>query len=349
MYLTADVVRRLAARCGFELAGVAKAVPLPEALFFQKWSSSGMAAEMSYLTGDRAALRQNPRTLLPSARSIICVGKVYNHEHLFPGLSVGREFGRISRYAAGADYHLLIRERLNHMVKQLRATTKEPFQYKICVDTAPLLERVYAQRAGLGWQGKNTCLINERFGSWFFLGEIITSLDIQSDEPITDRCGACTMCIDACPTKAIVPVASSTDVRWQVDARLCISYLTIESTKALPEPLRPLISNSIFGCDICQEVCPWNSKAAPTSEQAFYPKFRFLRLEELAVLSREQFRTLFQGSPIRRAGYDGLLRNVAVAMGNSGLPRFRIPLEKLASTAGSAVANHARWALKRLK
>jgi epoxyqueuosine reductase len=210
------------------------------------------------------------------------------------------------------------------------------------VDTAPLLERSYAREAGLGWIGKNTCLINQEMGSWFFLGEILTSLEIDPDCPPPDRCGTCTRCIDACPTQAIPKEG------YQVDARRCIPYFTIELHGSVPEEMRAGIGRHIFGCDICQDVCPWNRQAPVASEPAFEPRHFAPALEDLGRLSEDEFREIFRASPVQRAKYAGFLRNVAIAMGNSGQAKFREPLEELARFPNEVVAEHARWALERL-
>jgi epoxyqueuosine reductase len=218
-----------------------------------------------------------------------------------------------------------------------------PFEHKICVDTAPLLERSYAREAGLGWIGKNTCLIHEPLGSWFFLGEIVTSLELEPDSPPPDRCGTCTRCIDACPTQAIVPEGSG----WTLDSRRCISYFTIELRGPIPEEHREGMGSHIFGCDICQDVCPWNSRAPVTEEVAFAAR-TLPSLEHFVKLSEAEFDQTFVDSPIARARHSGVLRNVAIAMGNLGLDRFREPLEELASSPDEIVAEHARWALEKL-
>jgi epoxyqueuosine reductase len=219
-----------------------------------------------------------------------------------------------------------------------------PFGYKICVDTAPLLERSYARQAGLGWIGKNTCLIHEPLGSWFFLGEIVTSLEMEPDSPPPDRCGTCTQCIDACPTAALVPDAEG---GWTLDARRCISYFTIELRGSIPEEHREGMGAHIFGCDICQDVCPWNRRAPVSEELAFHAR-PLPALETLVKLSPVQFNQTIVDSPIARAKHTGVLRNVAVAMGNLGLDRFREPLEELAAFPNETIAEHAQWALRKL-
>jgi epoxyqueuosine reductase len=213
------------------------------------------------------------------------------------------------------------------------------------VDTAPLLERSYARLAGLGWIGKNTCLINQQMGSWFFLGELLLSVELEPDMPPADRCGSCTRCIDACPTDAIVPEGTG----FTLDSRRCISYFTIELRGPVPEEMRPGMGNHVFGCDICQDVCPWNGKAPVTVGPEFAPRHFAPALEQMAGLTEAEFREEFRHSPIRRTKFSGFLRNVATAMGNNGDSRFRQPLEKLAASDDSVVAEHAAWALGKLK
>jgi epoxyqueuosine reductase len=217
----------------------------------------------------------------------------------------------------------------------------QPFESRICVDTAPLLERSYAAQAGLGWVAKNTCLINQEMGSFFFLGELLTTLDLEPDSAPPDRCGTCTRCIDACPTNALTP--------YELDARLCISYFTIELRTAIPEPHREAIGSHIFGCDICQDVCPWNRRAPETSEPAFATRAFAPPLERMASLTETEFRALFRATPVTRAKYSGFLRNVAIAMGNAQLEQFREPLEKLAASPDPLVSEHAKWALAKLR
>ena len=338
--MTAGEVKRLAKECGFELAGVSPAEPLAEDnQRYLDWVERGMAGAMGYLTDRRATIRTDPRLLLESARSIICVGKLYNRPE--PRSTEFRDAGHgwISRYAWGEDYHVVVRQKLERLVERLPAGA----EYKICVDTAPLLERSYAREAGLGWIGKNTCLINQEIGSWVFLGEVVTSLELEADAPPADRCGTCTRCIAACPTQAIAADG------YEIDARRCIPYFTIELRGTIPEQMRAAIGQHVFGCDICQDVCPWNRRAPVAGEPSFEPRHFAPPLEELAELSAEEFRELFAASPIERAKYAGFLRNVAIAMGNSGLAKFREPLERLAQFPDELVAEHARWALGRLE
>ncbi|MCW5983477.1 MAG: tRNA epoxyqueuosine(34) reductase QueG [Bryobacteraceae bacterium] len=338
----------LARDCGFELAGVAPAAPVAETAHFQRWIAAGMAGEMSYIADHRASLRLDPKRLLPSARSLICVGKLYNAPMPYSTRFPARDLAWISRYAWGEDYHRVMRKSLKKLDRRLRETAGVPFESRIAVDTAPLLERSYARLAGLGWIGKNTCLINQREGSWFFLGELLTSLEIEPDAPPPDRCGTCVRCIEACPTQAIVPTGRPDGPQWTLDSRLCISYFTIELRSAIPEEHREAMGRHVFGCDICQDVCPWNRRAPVTADPAFAPARYAPPLETMAALTEAGFRALFRRTPVSRARYRGFLRNVAVAMGNSGLERFRAPLEKLAASPDELIAQHAAWALTRL-
>jgi epoxyqueuosine reductase len=340
--ITAASVRELAAECGFELAGVTPALPAEDRARYHEWVGAGHAGEMRYLTDRRAAVRDDPRQLLPEAQSIVCVGKVYHTP--WPYSTQFDEAGRawISRYAWGSDYHEEMRNGLARLDAMLRACAGDDMRSKICVDTAPLLERTYARLAGLGWIGKNTCLINQRLGSWVFLGELLVSLAIEPDAPPpADRCGTCTRCIDACPTGAILEP-------YTLDARRCISYLTIELRGPWPDAFRTETGAHVFGCDICQDVCPWNRRAAITGDPAFAPSHFAPPLEDMASLSEAEFRDLFGGTPVSRARYSGFLRNVAIAMGNSGQQQFRPALSRMAESEDATVAEAARWALERL-
>jgi len=384
--VTTETIKRIARECGFELAGVAPADPPEDFWRYESWVAQGFAGEMRYLTDRRAEVRRDVRKLLPNAQSVICVGKLYNqsldqplkmgadrsvHNGIFSGdqvVAVGdrvvsphfQEPGQaiISRYAWGADYHDVVRAGLERVASRLSEIADGEgggFDYKICVDTAPILERSLARLAGLGWIGKNTCLINEPLGSWFFLGEIVTSLAIAADAPPPDRCGTCSRCIDACPTDAFVPATAAHGAaphhHWTIDSARCIAYFTIELRGAIPEEHRAAMGQHVFGCDICQDVCPWNSRAPVTD--AFVAENAAPSLEECARLTEPEFRSMFRESPMSRAKYAGFLRNVAVAMGNSGRTggdreQFREPLERLAEHADSMVAEHARWALAQL-
>jgi epoxyqueuosine reductase len=332
-----------ARRCGFELAGVAPAAPVDDYPVYQQWLGDGMAGQMGYLGRSRAALRADPRALLPSARSVLCLGKLYKTRNQPPE----KPGPLLSNYASGEkDYHDVVRIGLERLVGLLQDSWGA-FEYRICVDTAPLLERSLARAAGLGWIGRNTCLIHEPTGSWYFLGEILVSVDLDPGVPPPNRCGSCTRCIDACPTQALVPSPHHPS-RFVLDARLCISYLTIELRGDIPESLRPALGAHLFGCDICQEVCPWNRRAPASVEPGFQPAPAGLNWEEWAALTEAEFRRRFRSTPLWRARYRGLLRNLAVTLGNSGDARSRPALERLAAHPDPAVASHARWGLSRL-
>jgi epoxyqueuosine reductase len=337
--IKAEAIKQLAAQCGFDLAGIAPAGPVADFNRFARWKDRGLAGEMRYLTDHRASLRADPSTLLPGICSVICVGLIYQGPEPLSTDFSDTERAWISRYAWGEDYHAILRRKLEELAGKLLVLNQ--FEWRVCVDTAPLLERSLARQAGLGWVGKNTCLINENLGSWFFLGELLTTLEIEPGSPPPDRCGTCTRCIDACPTDALKP--------WELDARLCISYLTIELRSAIPEHLRAPMGNHTFGCDICQDVCPWNRRSPQTNEPGFHPREFAPPLDRMAALSEDEFSALFRDTPINRAKYRGFLRNVAVAMGNSGQPRFREPLERLASSSDHIIAEHACWALRQLE
>ncbi|MCO5353104.1 MAG: tRNA epoxyqueuosine(34) reductase QueG [Bryobacteraceae bacterium] len=331
--------------CGFELWGVARAARVGAFGFYEDWVAGGMAGPMGYLTDHRAGVREDPRRVLASAKSVLCVGKLYKTKDV----EVGPGRGRVSRYAWGAeDYHDVMRRDLEEMVKMLEGAWGA-FEWRICVDTAPVLERALAREAGLGWIGRNTCLINEPLGSWFFLGEVLVSVDLPAGGAPADRCGTCRRCIDACPTEALVAGPGAPGPEWQLDGRRCISTLTIEQRGPVEEELRAGVGTHLFGCDICQEVCPWNRRSPSTLEAGFQPVDAAPELEELAMMTAEEFRARFRRTPLWRAKYQGLLRNVAVAMGNSGDGRHRAALERLAGSGDAVVEEHARWALKRLE
>jgi epoxyqueuosine reductase len=303
--LTSEHVKAVTRECGFDLVGIAQAGPVADFGRYEAWVADGHAGEMRYLTDHRAQIRGDVRRLLPEARSVICVGKLYNTAD--PPKRDGD--ARISRYAWGSgDYHDVLRNGLQAVVDRLRERAE--FAYKICVDTAPLLERSLARDAGLGWIGKNTCLINEPQGSWFFLGEIVTSLELAADSAPPDRCGTCSACIEACPTQALVPDGE----RWVLDSRRCISYLTIELRGPIPEEHHAGIGEHVFGCDICQDVCPWNRRAPVSAEPAF--QARPVALAELASMGPDAFRERFRRTPVERTKHAGMLRNAAIAIAN---------------------------------
>jgi epoxyqueuosine reductase len=336
--LTSDTVKRLAQECGFDLAGIAAAEPPDDFERYRIWVDQGHAGAMGYLADRRAEVRRDVRRLLPSAKTVICVGKLYQQSTA----PTPEGHGIVSRYAWGEDYHRTMHANLEQLAARLEEI--EACEWKVCVDTAPVLERTYARLAGLGWVGKNTCLINEGRGSWFFLGELITSLELHADIPPSERCGTCTRCIEACPTDAIRPAGDW----WSIDARRCIAYLTIELHGSIPDEHREAMGAHVFGCDICQDVCPWNSRgdSAPAASRPAPPA---LDLIECSNLSEQDFHLKFRDSPLARPKHAGFLRNIAIAMGNSGSERFIPPLERLAAGDDAMVAEHAQWALGRVK
>ncbi len=361
---------------GFELCGVARAERFPELDQTSEWLARGYAGEMKYLADPR---RSDPRSVLPGIQSVIvCLLNYNTAQPLSTDPSVlgadGEPRGWISRYAWGDDYHEILRDRLDGLVEYLRERSTEPFEARAYVDTGPIQERVLAKYAGLGWLGKNTLLLNQMLGSFFFLGVILTTLDLEptvvaNELPPPDLCGSCRRCLDACPTQAFVEP-------YVMDARKCISYLTIELRGPIPEEYREAMGNHVFGCDICQDVCPWNRRAPIATIRQFQPKVfssleenhagtslpsqdesLFLpRLEWLAGLNESDFRELFRGSPIKRTKWRGLMRNTCIALGNSGVrrgtgshARISALLERLAGSREQVIAESARWALSRIQ
>ncbi len=291
---------------------------------FGRWLDRGFAGEMNYLKGERAAKRQDPALVLPGARSAICA--TLNYDSAAPRSTECQDPSRgwISRYAWGDDYHQVLRVKLDRLLESLRREISRSFEARVYVDTGPVMERALARQTPLGWLGKNTCLIHERRGSWFFLGEILTTLEILPETmaapPAPDRCGTCTRCIDACPTQAIVEPRV-------LDATRCISYWTIEYKEEFPADVAPGLGRHVFGCDICQDVCPWNGRAPITPLMEFQPRKGLLNppLEELAAMSEQKFRERFRNSPVRRLGYRRFQRNVRAAQENSTVSSLELP------------------------
>lgn len=344
----AEIVKRVAAEAGFERAGIAVVRDFPELDYFPEWIAAGKAGEMKYLEArdDTGQLkRASLKNAAPWARSVVVCAINYNTAEPYSTQSRDPERGWISRYAwSREDYHESVLRRLRQVERKLLdAAAPAQIQTRCYVDTGPIVERVYAKYAGVGWIGKNTCVLNQQLGSWLFLGVILTSLELEPDIPAPDRCGSCTRCIEACPTDAFI-------APYQLDATRCISYLTIEKRGEIPEGLRPQMGRHVFGCDICQDVCPWNRKAPITRATQFQPRPGLVNpaLEWLAQMSAEQFRATFRGSPVRRAKLSSLRRNAVVAMGNSGDLRFLPLLERLAADEDVIVARHARWAMEHL-
>jgi len=376
---TAWIVERATA-LGFDLCGVVRAEKFPELDLTTEWLARGYAGEMKYLSDER---RRNPQGVVTGIGSVIVCALNYNsslprsidaltQQHAEPR-------GWISRYAWGQDYHEVLQQKLRSLASCLPERFTEPHEARIYSDTGPVHERVFAKHAGLGWLGKNTLLLNAKLGSWFFLGVILTTLDLPptlgpAESPPPDLCGSCTKCIDACPTGALVEP-------YVMDARLCISYLTIELRGSVPESLREPMGRHVFGCDICQDVCPWNRRAPVTQAAEFQPRTfpqptegqlsqsattvteraeeqsLFLpRLEWLASLNEEQFRAIFRGSPVKRTKWRGLVRNACIALGNSAHARgpahherICTLLTRLSSSSEPVIAESAQWAFSRIQ
>jgi epoxyqueuosine reductase len=344
-----ETIKAAAKAAGFDLCGIAPVSSNRELEYFPEWIAAGHGGEMKYLQSrnDSGALKRSSLSnAAPWARSVVVCAINYNSDQPYSTERTDKSRGWISRYAwSRQDYHDLVLGRLRTLESQIRdaADSREVRSWSY-VDTGPIVERVVAKYAGVGWQGKNTCIINQEIGSWLFLGVILTSLELTPDLPAPDRCGSCTRCLDACPTDAFISP-------YKLDATRCISYLTIEKRGAIPTGLRAGMGNHVFGCDICQDVCPWNRKAPVSRSAEFEPRPEFVNpaLEWLAEMSQQEFRAVFKDSPIKRAKYSGLRRNAAVAMGNSGDRRFSERLKTMAQDEDADLAEHARWALEKLK
>ena len=344
---------------GFDICGVASAEGLADPANLKEWLALGYAGRMQYMHDPR---RADIKQVLPEARTIIVCAVNYNTANPSSTEAAAqaadpRAHGWISRYAWGDDYHIVIGKKLEQLLASMRAHFAGPWQARAYVDTGPIDERLAAQQAGLGWQAKNTCLINEKFGSWLFLGVIVTSLELApsnaaSAAPPADLCGNCRLCLDACPTEALVEP-------YVMDARRCISYLTIELREAIPEDLRAPMGRQVFGCDICQDVCPWNRKAPVTSVPSFHAREKLMapELSWLLSLREEEFGHLFSSSPVRRTKWRGLVRNACIAAGNLAAEyaadaperlQLRKCLSDLAASDDPLISEHAAWAMARL-
>jgi epoxyqueuosine reductase len=338
--------RQLAARArelGFDRLGVAR-IDIPEdEQHLLSWLDAGFHGEMDYMRR-HGVMRSRPQELAPGTVRVISVRMDYWPAAARDADSVlaDRQAGYISRYALGRDYHKVMRGALAHLAREL-AERIGSFGYRVCVDSAPVLEKALARNAGLGWIGKHTSLISRDAGSWFFLGEILTDLPLPEDEPASAHCGTCAACITACPTQAII-------APYQLDARRCIAYLTIEHHSAIPEELRPAIGNRIYGCDDCQLVCPWNKFAHAASHPDFKVRHGLdaARLTELFAWTEAQFEERMRGSPIYRIGYEKWSRNIAVALGNAPTSDEVVQaLERRLESASELVREHIEWALAR--
>ena len=342
-----DFIKQAARESGFDLAGVAAVGDFAELQYFPEWIAAGHAGEMKYLEArddagelKRAALRR----VAPWARSVVVCAINYNTAQPYSTQVADPERGWISRYAwSREDYHDALSRRLCQIESRLR-DSHPGIETRCYVDTGPLVERVYAKYAGVGWIGKNTCILNQKLGSWLFLGVILTSLELQPDLPAPDRCGTCTRCLDACPTDAFLGP-------YRLDSNKCISYLSIEKRGDIPESLRDGMGRHVFGCDVCQDVCPWNRRAPASDKEEFQPRTDLVNpaLDWLAQMNVEEFARTFRASPVKRAKLAGLRRNAVLAMGNSGDSRFLPILEEIATESDPVLAGSARWALKKLR
>ncbi len=343
--VSADLKRRLTERAleeGFSKVGITRPDSVASAAKeLADFLAKGRHGQMGWLA-DRATLRGDPTALWPAARSVVMLAEVYTPIHDPLDILQHRERAAVSVYAQNRDYHDLVKKRLKRIGRWLLQERPND-EIKAFVDTAPVMEKPLAQAAGLGWQGKHTNLLARDLGNWFFLGSIFTTVELDPDPPETERCGTCTACLDICPTNAF-------PAPFQLDARRCISYLTIEHSGPVAEDLRPALGNRIFGCDDCLAVCPWNKFAVAAREQRYMARADMIapNLEELAKLNDTEFRKRFSGSPIKRTGRDRFVRNVLYAIGNSGFRMLEATASTLLDDPDPAVADAARWAVARL-
>ena len=328
-------IRALARDHGFDDCRFTRAVRAPHASEYFSWLQTGNHGDMTWLGRDPVR-RADPALVLADAKTVLVLATNY-----FQGSNPRRPKGRIARYAWGADYHKIM---LRNMVPIDALLRENGGRQKCYVDTGPILERDFAATAGLSWQGKSTMCLNERLGTWFFIGVILTTLEFDADPPAKNRCGSCTRCIDICPTRAIT-------LPYQLDARRCISYLTIENPGPIPIEFRSAIGDRIYGCDDCLEVCPWNRFAQQTRETRFQlpTPLHKLSLRQLAVLTDDEFRALFRNSPVKRIKRARFVRNVCVALGNVGTPEDLAVLDHLARDIDPLIAEHAAWAAEQIR
>jgi epoxyqueuosine reductase len=344
--VSAAGIKARAVELGFDLCGVAPAAGFPELARLREWIDQGYAGEMAYMARS-ASRRADVRAVLPSARSVVVTATNYNVDR--PYSTEWRDLSRasIARYAWGDDYHEVLRSRLDSLLEWMRAHHQADFEARVYVDTGPVQERVYAQYAGIGWIGKNTCVINPALGSWLFLGEIVCSLPLEPDTPAVDQCGTCTLCLEACPTGAIIEP-------WVLDATRCLSYLTIELKGEIPGVQRDSLGDHVFGCDICQEVCPWNAAPHVSTDPCWQPRSLLDRpkLVDLWLRSDEELSTIAGGGPMMRPKLQGLRRNLAVALGNSadGAALTALEIERTdESLSDTNVMAHVDWARRKLR
>jgi epoxyqueuosine reductase len=334
-------IREYALRIGFDAVGFCKAELGPEARArLEAFLKAGYNGDMGWLA-DRTEQRSHPRSLWPDARSVVVVGINYAPQDDPLAVARQKDRGAISVYARNRDYHDIIKGRLKHLGQMM--VSRFSCHVKVFVDTAPVMEKPLAQQSGVGWQGKHTNLVSRYHGSWLLLGEIYTDLELEGDAASSDRCGSCSRCLDICPTKAF-------SAPYRLDATRCISYLTIEHRGPIPHELRPMIGNHVYGCDDCLAVCPWNKFAEPTCHEKLVGRSDLAApgLAELAGLDDPAFRAKFAGSPIKRIGRNRFVRNVLIAIGNSGDKTLMAIAETLRRDPDPVVAEAADWALQRL-
>jgi epoxyqueuosine reductase len=334
-------VKAQARLAGFDACGIARADRFPRLAALATWIDRGCAGEMSYLA-ESLDERLDPRVFLPTARSVISLACVYNTPGATPASEAGQGSAVIARYAAGDDYHDVLRDRLRALVTWMAAEAGPGLEALSCVDDGPVQERVFAEQAGIGWIGKNTCVISPSLGSWLFLAEIVTNADLEPDAPAVDQCGTCTRCLDACPTGAIV-------APYVVDATRCLSYLTIETRGAVAEAWRPAVSREIFGCDVCQDVCPWNRRAATSDDPAWRSResSRSAPILDWCRRSDEEWRARMKGSAMRRAGLRRIRRSLAYASASLPADARALALDALVShdsARDSLVRDAIEWA-----
>lgn len=342
--LTSETIKAKAREFGFDACGIASAEPFAELAYLDGWIARGYAGEMAYMQRT-AECRADVRCVVPSARSVIVTAVLYNTARPYSTELAQPNQALVSRYAWGDDYHDVVGQRLELLLAWMRTVHVEPFDARVYVDTGPVQERAWAQRAGIGWIGKNTCVIDPELGSWLFLGAIITSVALETDTPAFDQCGTCALCIEACPTGAFV-------APWTLDARRCLSYSTIELKGAVPVDQREAHGRHIYGCDICQEVCPWNHRPIVTADAHWQPQAALdgATLLDLWGHSDDSIQTILTGSAMSRAKVRGLRRNIAVAMGNVGLDPAQHPDPASApSLSDPVVAEHVAWAHEKTK
>lgn len=336
------LIKEKALDIGFDLVGVSPVGDYPESQYFKQWIANGYHAGMEYMARN-ADRREDVRNIVPGASSVISCALNYNSDKPYSTDMNDPSRGWISRYAWSDDYHYRVKEMIEELKSYIFDISENELDSRAYVDTGPVLERSYAKYAGIGWSGKNSCIINQQIGSWLFLAEVITDIELDYDYPVADRCGTCTRCLDACPTDALREP-------YILDSNRCISYLTIENKGEIPVDKREGIGNNIFGCDICQDVCPWNRRA-PEGDNDSYPRDEFYapKLENMLVRNNEEFKDIFRKSPLKRAKRKGLLRNVLVAIGNSGDSSFSEDVKGFLGDEEPLIRSHAVWALWKLE